>query len=273
MIKNIDFNAYCAGHLSGSLTDSRIIPLPEGFFTEAEALGAAVRRTQGGFETVQYLIENPEALYKLPNIADSEGARRVLEQVSRARRTEPADKTIMLKANGPYSILASLIDPAYLYRWLIKYPAAIHHGLDRITGGLTDYLFAAVTHGASIISLADPYANIDILGEKYYREFAAPYLMALLQNMDSKINAQTEKPNIIIHLCPHNSIPLVQLGYMSMRDIAVCHDTYTGALISPPNFEPGLSILGNQCVYAQNINKLSIHRTISSEQLAVNSEQ
>jgi uroporphyrinogen-III decarboxylase len=262
MIKNIDFNAYCAGHLSGSLTDSRIIPLPEGFFTEAEALGAAIHRTQGGFEALQYLVESPEALYKLPNIADSEGARRVLEQVSRARRT--ADKTVMLKVNGPYSILASLIDPAYLYRWLIKYPAAIHHGLDRITGGLTDYLSAAVTCGASIISLADPCANIGILGEKHYREFAAPYLAALLRNMVSKINApindKTEKPKAIIHLCPHNSIPLVQLGYMSVQDIAVCHDAYTGALIHPPGFEPGLTILGNQCIYARNIKKLSILR-------------
>jgi hypothetical protein len=262
MIKDIDFSAYCAGHLSGRPPDSRITALPHDFVTEAEALGAVVHRTQSGFKTVQYLFEAPEALYSLPNLADSEPVRRVLEQI----RAAPADKTVLLKVNGPYSILASLTDPASLYRRLIKYSSAVHQALDRITCGLTDYLCMAVVHGASIISLADPYANLGVLGEKRYREFAAPYLLALLKNIvanfASKINGSMEKPNTVIHLCPHNSVPLVRFGYMHIQNIAVNHDSYIGALISltrPPGFRPDLIILGDQCVYARDIEKLVIH--------------
>jgi uroporphyrinogen-III decarboxylase len=256
MIEQIDLNAYCAGHLSGSVLDDRVIAFPRSFVVEAEALGAAVRLTRGGFETVEYLPE--EALSKLPNLAEAVPVRRVLEEIRKA----PGDKKLLLKANGPYSILASLIDPKQLYRRLIKDRPGIHRALETITAGLTDYLYAAIACGVSIISLADPYANPQVLGEKRYREFAAPFLVTLMKNIASGIDGGAEAGNtktVILHLCPHNSVPLARLGYLNIRNITVKHDSYIDALIRPSVFKPGLTILGDQCIYAQNTERLAVH--------------
>jgi uroporphyrinogen-III decarboxylase len=253
-----DLNAYCAGHLSGIVLDDRVIALPRSFVVEAEALGAAVSLTRGGFETAQYLPE--EALSKLPNLAEAVPVRRVLEEI----RKMPKDKKLLLKANGPYSILASLIDPKQLYRRLIKDRPGIHRALDTITAGLTDYLRAAIACGASIISLADPYANLQVLGERRYREFAAPFLVTLMKNIASGIDRGADKAGtVILHLCPHNSVPLTRLGYLNIRNIAVkhdsYHDSYIDTLLGPSGFKPGLTILGDQCIYAQNTERLAVH--------------
>ncbi|MDR2742146.1 MAG: hypothetical protein LBB98_08355 [Treponema sp.] len=203
MIRQIDLNAYCAGHLSGSILNDRIVAFPQSFVTEAKVLGAAAHRTGDGFETVQYLFEEPEALLGLPCIAEAEPVRRVLEQI----RGAPKDKTLLLKANGPYSILASLIDPRHLYRWLVKHRPTVRQALDRITADLAEYLCAAAACGVSIISLADPYANLEVLGEKRYREFAAPFLMRLMRDIASGVDGCVEKPGVLLHLCPTIRFP------------------------------------------------------------------
>jgi uroporphyrinogen-III decarboxylase len=254
MIRQIDLNARCAGHLSGGFSNDSIAAFPQSFVTEAEALGAAVHRTSVGFETVRCFLEEPEALFSLPRLSEAEPVRRVLEQM----RGAPKDKILLLKANGPYSILASLIDPKHFYRWLVKHRAGIHRALDQITGGLTEYLCAAIGCGASIISLADPYASPRILGEKRYREFAAAPLVTLMKNVAAKTGGAAEKPDAVIHLCPHNSVPLTQLGYTGVRNIPVRRGSYIDALIRHPGFPPGLAILGDQCIYAQNTEKLVI---------------
>jgi uroporphyrinogen-III decarboxylase len=252
MIEQIDLNAYCAGHLSGSVLDDRVIAFPRSFFVEAEALGASVSLTCGGFETVEYIPE--EALSCLPKLAEAGPVHRVLEEIRKA----PKDKNLLLKANGPYSILASLIEPKQLYRRLIKDRPGIHRALETITAGLTDYLHAAIACGVSIISLADPYANPQVLGEKRYREFAAPFLVTLMKNIASRIDGGTDKAGtVILHLCPHNSVHLARLGYLNIRNIAVKRDSYIDALIRPSGFKPGLTILGDQCVYAQNTQRLA----------------
>jgi uroporphyrinogen-III decarboxylase len=254
-IQRIDPDACCAGHLSGAGLSGRIISFPRGFVTEAEALGAVIHRSPAGLETAQYLFEEPGALLKVPRLAEGKAVRRVLKQICGA----PKNKTLLLKAGGPYSILASLIDPKHFYRWLIKHRSAIHHALDEITRGLTDYLCAAAARGVSIISLADPYANLSVVGEKHYHEFAAPYLAALIKNIAFKIDEAAEKPKLIIHLCPHSSIPLARLGYTHTENIAVKHAFYINALIEPSDFPPGLTILGDQCIYARNTEKLAVH--------------
>jgi uroporphyrinogen-III decarboxylase len=255
MITRIDLNVYCAGHLSGNIFNNRIISFPRSFVTEAEALGAGIHLTREGFETVQYLFDDPKALFRLPRLTEGAPVHRVLKQICEA----PKDKTLLLKVNGPYSILASLVDPKDLYRWLIKHRLAVHRALDTITFGLADYLYMAIMCGVSILSLADPYANLQVLGEKRYREFAAPCLVTLMKNIAFRVDGAAGKPKVIMHLCPHNSVPLTQLGYLGIRKIPVKHDAYIDALIRPADFQRGLTILGDQCIYTQNTENLAVH--------------
>ncbi|MDR0721448.1 MAG: hypothetical protein LBF75_01465, partial [Treponema sp.] len=113
-IRQKDLNAYCAGHLPHQGDDPGIALYPEGFFTEALALGAAYSQTPQGFSTPQYSYTHPAQLYDLPQIAEATPVREVLKAI----QNKDPEKTALLKVNGSYSVLASLVEPKLFYRWL-----------------------------------------------------------------------------------------------------------------------------------------------------------
>jgi [methyl-Co(III) methanol-specific corrinoid protein]:coenzyme M methyltransferase len=153
--------------------------------------------------------------------------------------------------------LASLVDPRLFYRWLGKDPNAVHAALAKITSGLGEYIRGAVNAGAEIISLADPYANVKILGEKHFLEFAARYLLDLLNFISGAVNSAGAGKKIKLHICPHNSVPLLQLGRLKKKETPVEYASYISALTDWPNFQKGLTITGDQCIYSKNIEKLT----------------
>jgi uroporphyrinogen-III decarboxylase len=247
--KNVfDLNAYCPGHITkgeGSPLENHpgIAAFPHNFGTEALALGAKTEKTAGGFETPQYLFSFPEELLDLPLMDEQPPVIHLLEMIEKL----PPGKTVLLKANGPYSILASLISPSLFYRWLAKNKAQVHTALERITSGLVLYILKAVSKGVKILSLADPYANPDILGEKHYREFAASYLVKLLKEITNKA------PGLVTHLCPHNSLVLEKYGFLKCQteiEALASDESYINLLIALTNRKNSI-LLGHQCIYTE----------------------
>ncbi|AEF81003.1 uroporphyrinogen decarboxylase family protein [Leadbettera azotonutricia] len=259
--KNIfDLNAYCSGHITGSRnptdldTHSGIDAFPYNFVTEALALGATTEKTAGGFETLQYLFSDPDDLLNLPLMDEQPPVIHLLEMIEKA----PPEKIILLKVNGPYSILASLISPHLFYRWLAKNKVQVHAALERINTGLVSYILKAAAKGVKILSLADPYANPEILGEKHYREFAASYLVKLLKEITNKT------PGLVIHLCPHNSLILEKYGFLKSRaeytaavppvqtktEALASDESYINLLIALTLLKNSV-LLGHQCIYSE----------------------
>ncbi|MDR3341792.1 MAG: hypothetical protein LBT14_03200 [Treponema sp.] len=256
-----DLNAYCMGHISGNGIDSgvneRILSFPKTFTAEAEALGGIITKTASGFPAVEYLFSEPDALLHLPSLEKCKPLTSILEELESVLK-EKKDKTVLLKVNGPYSVLASLIEPKLLYRWLTKHAEAIHKALKTITAGLAAYIIEAFSRGAKIVSLADPYANVTVLGERHYREFAAQYLVSLLGIIRSTPVSNGSRSAIqLIHLCPHNSIPLVQFGYMQTKRTGITRSAYIDALLDF-SLHDGLTILGDQCIYGVNTEILTV---------------
>jgi uroporphyrinogen-III decarboxylase len=217
-------------------SETAIEALPEGFTAEAQALGAVVTKTSSGFETARYLYTNPDMLAAIPNISEQESIRKILSLIEKSR------KKVLIKTSGPYSVLASLVEPSLFYRWLRKNPVEIHNALKKITAGLSAYITEAFARGALILSLADPFANPDVLGEKHYREFAAPYLLDLLR-------AAREKSQGVIHLCPHSSLPLEKFGYIESQTLSCANDSCINILLGLSQ-KSGLHITGHQCIYS-----------------------
>ncbi|MDR2632759.1 MAG: hypothetical protein LBC51_03940 [Treponema sp.] len=236
-----DLNALCVGHITGNTANNSIAAFPDNFTTEAKALGADSETTANGFEVIRPLFTEPDMLFNVPEFGESELINAVVGKISAASK----EKKVLLKLNGPYSVLASLIRPELFYRWCAKHGEAIHAALDSITTSLEMYLNKSIDSGAGIISLADPYAKVSILGEKRYREFAAAYLSRLLRGVKGEM--------AIIHLCPHSSIPLVQFGCFAVKEIPVNSDTYLDALIH----QNGPLLLGNRCVYSGKIDSIT----------------
>jgi uroporphyrinogen-III decarboxylase len=233
-----DLNALCMGHITGNTANNNIIAFPDGFTAEAKALGADTETTANGFEVIRPLFTEPDMLFNIPAFEESEVIKNVVEKIRAESSATSKEKKVLLKLNGPYSVLASLISPELFYRWCAKYREAIHSALDSITASLEIYLDKSINAGAGIVSLADPYANVSVLGEKRYREFAAAYLLRLLRGV--------KEETAVIHLCPHSSIPLVQFGCFEAKDIPVNNDSYLDALVR----QSGPLLLGNRCIYS-----------------------
>jgi uroporphyrinogen-III decarboxylase len=254
-----DPNAYCSGHITGHGDHPNIAAFPDNFVTEALALGAELDRTPNGFVAAAPLFKDrrsdqgsdPRSLADLPALDEQEPALRVLAQV----QNSPPDKIRLLKANGPYSILASLADPPLLYRWLSKNPAEIHRGLEKIAAGLGAYILKAFDRGVSILSLADPFANPRVLGERRCREFAGSYLAELL-----KLVMGAGHRGRVIHLCPHSSVALEKFGLLRTETLPVetgpdGGESYLDGLLKAGNPD-GVTLLGHQCIYTKNTREL-----------------
>ncbi|MDR2797131.1 MAG: hypothetical protein LBB80_02205 [Treponema sp.] len=244
-----ELNAYCAGHLANQGDDPGIAAYPEGFFTEALALGAACSQTPQGFITPQYRYTHPSELYDLPQITEAAPVRDVFEAI---QKKDPG-KTALLKVNGPYSVLASLVEPKLFYRWLGKEQAAVRQGLETISAGIKAYIQEAFALGVKILSLADPYANVGLLGESHYRVFAAAPLIRLVQGVLQE-SPQTGAGRII-HLCPHNSLPLEQFGFLKSETVLRVYPTsYTLLLIN--GTAKGIPLAGHRCIYSKAATEL-----------------
>jgi uroporphyrinogen-III decarboxylase len=197
-------------------------------------------------------------LTTLPALEEQAPILSVLSQI----KNSPPEKTRLLKVNGPYSILASVTEPALLYRWIAKNPEQLHNGLEKITAGLAAYICEAFSLGVEIISLADPYANEEILGEKRYKEFAGSYLLKLLKRILKDENAESggkipQRKNRIIHLCPHNSLNLEKFNLIKSETTELKNSgtSYLDILREAKNL-PGIQLLGHKCIYEKNVKKI-----------------
>jgi hypothetical protein len=128
---------------------------------------------------------------------------------SAAGAASSASGAVFLKIWGPYSVLASAAEPSLFYRRLKREKAQVHGELEKITLGLAGYIAGALSRGTRIISLAEPFGIPALLGESSYREYAASYLVRLLEALGEDPLARG-----LIHLCPHCSVPLEFFGYL-----------------------------------------------------------
>ena len=244
-----DYKAHCSGHLSALEGNSRVAMFPENFITEAAALGGRLRKTAGGIAVVEPVFETPAALRDLPPLEEQPAIKQVLERIAWA----PAEQIPLLQANGPYSALAPLVPPALFYRWLAKNPDDILAALDRITAGLHAYSTAAFVKGARILSLADPFAGLAVLGEERYRAFAARPLAKLLKTLSA-----ADFPGRVIHLCPRSSLCLERCGLLKSKPLSATGKgkSYTELLASLETRE--ILILGHQCIHTREANRLVV---------------
>jgi uroporphyrinogen-III decarboxylase len=247
-----DLNAYCVGHITGDKgfrsaanipnKGDAIFALPENFATEAQALGAGIEITGNGFESPAFLYTDPVELNSLPRIEESKQIKSVLQQIKNA-----SCPNILLKLNGPFSILASVIEPKLFYRWLKKYPDEINGALERITGGLASYVAESISSGARIISMADPFLNPDLVGPELYKKYGAYYFVKLLRHISA------ESSSGIVHICPHTSIPLETYGYLKLgivEPIKFATQTYIEGLFKSFT-QKNVIFTGHQCIYTE----------------------
>ena len=164
---------------------------------EAEEMGAKVEMGSRVYEphVSAYAIESVEDYAKLPPIDISRGRAKVVLDAIRILKEETDGVPIIGNLTGPISTASSVMEPVVFYKELRKKNKQAHAYMDFITRQLISFGRAQIEAGADVIAISDPSGTGEILGPKYFEEFAVTYLNQLLDGL------QEEKMGTIVHIC------------------------------------------------------------------------
>lgn len=212
--------------------------LPAGFSTEARALGASLKYTESGIPVSEPLFDRVESLLEIGDISASPTVREVLELV----RRNSAERPVMLNVQSAYSVLRTATEQRTLYSWLIRNRSEVHSALNSITSGLAGYITEALRCGGKVISISDPWARVEIIGENRYREYAAEYQIRLLRLLKG-----ISVSHGVIHVCPHCSLRLEKYGYVAARRENFEQKPYQEVLLEAAS---DFVIVGHICIHS-----------------------
>lgn len=169
---------------------------------EAEAMGAPVDMGDRECEphVSGYVIDGVERWAELPDPVQSVSrgrARVVVEAIERLKRTGQEGVPIIGNLTGPLSLATSLADPIDFYKSLRRKNADAHALMRRVTDLLVAFGTAQAAAGADVLAVSDPSGTGEILGARYFEEFAVRYLNDLIRGVR---RAFPELP-FIVHIC------------------------------------------------------------------------
>ncbi|MBQ8598551.1 MAG: methylcobamide--CoM methyltransferase, partial [Oscillospiraceae bacterium] len=164
---------------------------------EAEAMGAPVDLGSNVIEprVKGYVIRSVSQWEQLRPLDIHSGRVKVtLDAISLLKKSCPSAPVIG-NLTGPISTAASLLEPMDFYRELRKKKEDAHAFLNFVTDQLLRFGLAQIKAGADVIAISDPSGTGEILGPKYFEEFAVGCLNRL-------VTAFREKGvGTIVHIC------------------------------------------------------------------------
>lgn len=164
---------------------------------EAEEMGAKVDMGTNVYEphVTGYVIDSVSEYKKLKNVDVTCGRAKVVLDAIRILRKETKDVPIVGNLTGPVSTASSVMEPVVFYKELRKKNKEAHEYMEFITEQLITFGRAQIEAGADLIAVSDPSGTGEILGPKYFKEFAVTYINRLLDAL------QEEKMGTIVHIC------------------------------------------------------------------------
>ena len=209
---------------------------------EAEAMGAAVDMGSEIYEprVVDYIIKSVSELNKLPPMDLSSGRAKIVLDAIALLKEQCPDVPVVGNLTGPISTAASLMEPMVFYRELRKKNAEAHAYMDFVTEQLLNFGLAQIKAGADVIAISDPSGTGEILGPKYFAEFAVPCLNRLVERF------RQEGAGTIVHICGQMSPVYPQVA-------EICSDALSfDAIVSMKEARenlPDRTLMGNVSTY------------------------
>ena len=164
---------------------------------EAEGLGAKVTMGSKIFEphVTEYAMESVVDWKKLSPIDLTSGRAKVVIDAIKILKSLNLEVPIVGNIVGPVSTASSVIEPVNFYKELRKKNEIAHEYMTFVTEETIKFARAMIDAGADVIAISDPSGTGEILGPKYFDEFAVKYLNMLLDGL------QEEKMGTIVHIC------------------------------------------------------------------------
>lgn len=164
---------------------------------EAEEFGASVNMGTNIYEphVVEYAIASVKEWTKLPKINFQEGRGKVVLDAIKILKEKNNNVPIIGNLTGPISTASSVMEPVVFYKELRKNNEEAHKYLNYVTDQLILFAKQQIEAGADIIAISDPSGTGEILGPKFFDEFAVKYLNKLVESI------QEENIKTIVHIC------------------------------------------------------------------------
>lgn len=217
---------------------------------EAIAYGSSVKQIGCNYIPGDYRIHSLEELKNLGEMPYKTGIlKEVLDCIS-----ESKDQNVILDVEGPFAIVAALMDPIKLYSCVRKNGDVLKEVLEKIADSLADYVIEAVHRGVKIISFAEPEGVMQLVGEKFYKTFVGPTSIRFF----NKVVPHLDKA--IIHICGKTSYSLVKGGYMVVKPFRIASDRdYVDVLLDYAE-NKNFKIIGHGCINNKNLREPIINR-------------
>lgn len=187
---------------------------------EAEGLGAEVTMGSKIYEphVIGYAIDSVADWKKLSPMDLTKGRAKVVLDAIRILKSMDLDVPIIGNIVGPVSVASSVMEPVQFYKELRKKNESAHEYMKFVTEETIQFARAMIDAGADVIAISDPSGTGEILGPKFFEEFAVKYLNLLLDGL------QAEKMGTIVHICGqmksvYRQIDLVKSSALSFDSV------------------------------------------------------
>lgn len=224
-------------------TNSEICIVPFCTTVEAEALGGVIElgNERLGPRVKKYIFKSIEDLDNLSKI-DLE-RKRIKEVLDCIKELSLENEIVALNVEGPFTIIASLIDPIVFYKCVKKDISILEKSFKIVEDSIVEYIEAGIKRGVKIISYADPLGSMDIVGPKLYEEVSGKITCNILKRIEKS------RANSIIHLCGKTSMALEKLRLCESTPIKFSKGlTYGQALCKVIDNRKDVKIIGHGCI-------------------------
>ncbi len=166
---------------------------------EVEAMGAKVDLGNTKFEprVISYVLDGVSDFNKLKRLDVNSGRAKVSVEVINRLKNNNDKVPIIGNLSGPISVASSLIEPVNFYKELRREKEDAHRFIDFVTDQIITFGIAQIEAGADVITISDPSGTGEILGPKYFDEYAVKYLNKLIDGL----REANEKIPVIVHIC------------------------------------------------------------------------
>lgn len=146
---------------------------------------------------VDYVIDSVSDYKELSNLDVNKGRAKITVDAVKLLKEKDDGVPVIGNLSGPISVASSLMDPVIYYKELRRKKEDAHGFMGYVTDQIIEFGQAQIKAGADVIAISDPSGTGEILGPKYFQEYAIEYLNKLidgLREVDKNIP-------VIVHIC------------------------------------------------------------------------
>lgn len=253
LINQLGFNFADAHHDSQMMADLAERVYTEGCFenygvpfcmtVEAEAFGAEVIFGSNTVEphVTAYKMDSVSQWRELPEVDHTKGRSAVVLEAIKILKEKNTQVPIIGNITGPISTASSVMEPVDFYKELRKKNKEAHEYMSVVTDSLVEFALLQIEAGADVIAISDPSGTGEILGPKFFEEFAVPYLNRIIE-------AAADKgiPSIV-HICGQMKNVYDEVDHIKSQ--ALSFDAVVNMGEARENL-PGRCLMGNLSTYA-----------------------